>query len=174
MHVQISVADGSRCVQGTCQTGDQRLLSRPCVVLDAFSQLTHLIAEKEKKSSSYETAKLDSLSDEKQQKIKKFVKDYVAKILRRMRDKKSKNHRHDEKTLSSRGSPRQASSDTPNSNDSAEGLAALEIEVDGETMDVDGPEGLDTSMEVDAGDDDAEEDPWDLDKQGEMAANAKT
>ena len=139
-------------------------------MLDAVSQLTHLITEKEKKSTSYETAKLDSLSDEKQQKIKKFVKDYVAKILRKMRDRKSKNHRHNEKPLSSGVPPRQTSGDTPNSNDSPEGLATIEVEIDGARMDVDGPVRLDTSLEADAGYDEAEEDPWDLDTPGMMSA----
>lgn len=46
-------------------------------------KLTHLIAEKEKKSSSYEKSKYDSLSDEKSEKIKKFVKEYVNKLIKR-------------------------------------------------------------------------------------------
>ena len=37
-------------------------------------QLTHVIADKEKKSASYKEGKLDSLSDEKTVKIKKFAK----------------------------------------------------------------------------------------------------
>jgi [histone H3]-lysine36 N-trimethyltransferase len=46
--------------------------------------LTHLIAEKEKKSTSYKEGKLDSLSEEKITKIKKFAKEYIAKILRKL------------------------------------------------------------------------------------------
>ncbi|CCM05915.1 uncharacterized protein FIBRA_08153 [Fibroporia radiculosa] len=46
--------------------------------------LTHIIAEKEKKSSTYQEGKLDLLSDEKVIKIKKFAKEYIAKILRKL------------------------------------------------------------------------------------------
>ncbi|KAG1732683.1 uncharacterized protein EDB91DRAFT_1302092 [Suillus paluster] len=42
-------------------------------------ELTHVIAEKEKKSSGYKDGKLDALSDEKTAKIKKFAKEYIAK-----------------------------------------------------------------------------------------------
>ncbi|GJJ09368.1 hypothetical protein Clacol_003590 [Clathrus columnatus] len=55
--------------------------------------LTHLIAEKEKKSSSYEKSKLDSLSDEKKDKIKKFVKEYVSKLIKRKGKLKEKDGR---------------------------------------------------------------------------------
>ncbi|KAL6308930.1 hypothetical protein BKA93DRAFT_724617 [Sparassis latifolia] len=47
-------------------------------------ELTHLIAEKEKKSSSYKEGRLDALSEEKTTKIKKFAKEYIAKILRKL------------------------------------------------------------------------------------------
>lgn len=53
-------------------------------------ELTHVIAEKEKKSSSYKEGKLDSLSDEKAAKIKKFVKEYIAKVLRKVEKSKRK------------------------------------------------------------------------------------
>ncbi|KAF9468312.1 hypothetical protein BDZ94DRAFT_1154403 [Collybia nuda] len=43
-----------------------------------------IIADKEKKSSSYKEGKLDSLSDEKVVKIKKFAKEYIAKVLRKL------------------------------------------------------------------------------------------
>ncbi|RPD63290.1 hypothetical protein L226DRAFT_533149 [Lentinus tigrinus ALCF2SS1-7] len=60
---------------------------------DQFKQyakeLTHVIAEKEKKSSSYKEGKLDSLSEEKTAKIKKFSKEYIAKVLRKL-DKSGK------------------------------------------------------------------------------------
>ena len=42
-------------------------------------QLTHVIAEKEKKSTSYKEGKLDALSEEKVAKIKKFSKEYIHK-----------------------------------------------------------------------------------------------
>lgn len=65
-------------------------------------QLTTIIAEKEKKSHSYKDNKLDSLSDEKVVKIKKFSKEYIHKILRKLdKSKKQKSassssssHRH--------------------------------------------------------------------------------
>jgi histone-lysine N-methyltransferase SETD2 len=57
---------------------------------DPTSQLTHVIAEKEKKSSSYKDGKLDVLSDEKTSKIKKFAKEYITKVLRRLEKSKRK------------------------------------------------------------------------------------
>ncbi|KZV68615.1 hypothetical protein PENSPDRAFT_582159 [Peniophora sp. CONT] len=47
-------------------------------------ELTHLIAEKEKKSASYKENRLDSLSDEKIVKIKKFAKEYIHKVVHRL------------------------------------------------------------------------------------------
>ena len=40
-----------------------------------------MIAEKEKKSSSYKEGKLDALSDEKIAKMKKFAKEYINKCV---------------------------------------------------------------------------------------------
>lgn len=51
-----------------------------------------MISEKEKKSQSYQSGKLDSLSDEKVVKIKKFAKDYIAKVLRKMEKSGEKRH----------------------------------------------------------------------------------
>lgn len=53
-------------------------------------QLTHIIAVKEKKSSSYKDGRLDALSDEKTAKIKKFAKEYITKVLRRHQKSKRK------------------------------------------------------------------------------------
>ncbi|KAA1474184.1 SET domain-containing protein [Dentipellis sp. KUC8613] len=47
-------------------------------------ELTHIIAEKEKKSSSYKENKLEALSDEKVNKIKKFAKEYINKVLHKL------------------------------------------------------------------------------------------
>ncbi|KAH9061931.1 hypothetical protein EDB87DRAFT_1610315 [Lactarius vividus] len=47
-------------------------------------ELTHIIAEKEKKSSSYRENKLEALSEEKKTKIKKFAREYVHKVLHRL------------------------------------------------------------------------------------------
>ncbi|KAI9508050.1 hypothetical protein F5148DRAFT_1303778, partial [Russula earlei] len=47
-------------------------------------ELTHIIAEKEKRSSSYKENKLDGLSDEKKAKIKTFAREYIQKVLHRL------------------------------------------------------------------------------------------
>ncbi|KAG5339887.1 hypothetical protein C0989_003105 [Termitomyces sp. Mn162] len=47
-------------------------------------ELTQIITNKEKKSSSYKEGRLEKLSDEKVVKIKKFAKEYIAKILRKI------------------------------------------------------------------------------------------
>ncbi|KAI0028737.1 hypothetical protein K488DRAFT_57880 [Vararia minispora EC-137] len=47
-------------------------------------ELTHLVAEKEKKTASYKDDKLDALPDEKQAKIKKFAKEYIHKVIHRL------------------------------------------------------------------------------------------
>ncbi|KAL5520449.1 hypothetical protein ACEPAG_9673 [Sanghuangporus baumii] len=52
-------------------------------------ELTCIIAEKEKRSHSYQQGKLDALSDEKVIKIKKFAKEYIAKLLRRLEKQNS-------------------------------------------------------------------------------------
>lgn len=52
--------------------------------------MTETISEKEKKSSSYKEGKLDSFSDEKASKIKKFAKEYIIKVLKKLKDKKRK------------------------------------------------------------------------------------
>jgi hypothetical protein len=78
-------------------------------------QLTQIIADKEKKSASYKEGKLDSLSDEKVAKIKKFSKEYITRILRKM--EKSSDKRKG--SSSSAPAPKQAgsstSAETPNS-----------------------------------------------------------
>ena len=52
--------------------------------LDVLTQLTHLIVEKEKKSSSYKENRLEALSDEKVSKIKRFSREYIAKLVRKL------------------------------------------------------------------------------------------
>lgn len=58
-------------------------------ILSTFLQLTQLISDKEKKSQSYQSGKLDSLPDEKTVKIKKFAKEYISKLLRRIEKSKA-------------------------------------------------------------------------------------
>ncbi|EJT97159.1 SET domain-containing protein [Dacryopinax primogenitus] len=48
-------------------------------------ELTDRIVEKEKRSSNYKSARLDTLSEEKQAKMRKFVKAYLAKLRHRVR-----------------------------------------------------------------------------------------
>ncbi|KAF6750904.1 histone-lysine N-methyltransferase [Ephemerocybe angulata] len=50
-------------------------------------ELTQVIADKEKKASTYKDDRLEALSEEKQAKIKKFSKDYIAKVLKKLADK---------------------------------------------------------------------------------------
>ncbi|KIK92193.1 hypothetical protein PAXRUDRAFT_830188 [Paxillus rubicundulus Ve08.2h10] len=57
-------------------------------------ELTHVITEKEKKSSSYKEDRLDGLSDEKVAKIRKFSKEYITKVLRKLEKSKSKHGSH--------------------------------------------------------------------------------
>ncbi|KAI0759666.1 hypothetical protein BC629DRAFT_1295328 [Irpex lacteus] len=102
-------------------------------------ELTSIIAEKEKKSSSYKEGRLDSLSDEKKAKMKKFAKEYVAKIVRKLEKSKRKpsssSHRDREASSSTKHSPPQ--------DDDAPGTPDNEAD---NTMDVD--------FEPVAGDDD--------------------
>ncbi|EKM52685.1 uncharacterized protein PHACADRAFT_211907 [Phanerochaete carnosa HHB-10118-sp] len=83
---------------------------------DAFKEhakhLTQKIADKEKKSTSYKDNRLEALSDEKAEKIKKFCKEYIAtKILRRRESGSSHRHHH---TSSSRlDTPNKSSRHTP-------------------------------------------------------------
>jgi len=58
---------------------------RSCTELMHFGgQLTYLIVEKEKKSSSYKENKLEALSDEKVSKIKRFSREYITKLVRKL------------------------------------------------------------------------------------------
>ncbi|TFK88803.1 hypothetical protein K466DRAFT_585207 [Polyporus arcularius HHB13444] len=67
-------------------------------------ELTHAIAEKEKKSSSYKEGRLETLSEEKTVKIKKFAKEYIAKVLRKL-DKSGKRRKHVSTTAGSSSTP---------------------------------------------------------------------
>ncbi|KAF7297264.1 Histone methyltransferase [Mycena indigotica] len=81
-------------------------------------ELTQLIADKEKKSSSYRDNKLEALSDEKVAKIKKFSKDYIAKVMRKMdKDKAGRKGR----PSSSTPLPTSSTFDTPNSAEAENG-----------------------------------------------------
>ncbi|KIK65046.1 hypothetical protein GYMLUDRAFT_56515 [Collybiopsis luxurians FD-317 M1] len=56
-------------------------------------ELTEKIAEREKKSSAYQQNKLDSLSDKKIHKIKKYAKEYIDKLVRRVEAQSKHEHR---------------------------------------------------------------------------------
>ncbi|KAF8889066.1 hypothetical protein BD779DRAFT_1439557, partial [Infundibulicybe gibba] len=96
-------------------------------------ELTQIIAEKEKKSSSYKEKRLESLSEEKVVKIKKFAKDYIAKVLRKL-EKGGKLTRQTSSSSAAEATP-STSRDTPNSSAGAD-VAMAEISVE-EAMDMD-------------------------------------
>lgn len=102
------------------------------------AQLTQVIADKEKKSSSYREGKLDTLSEEKVVKIKKFSKDYIAKILRKM-EKSGK--RPKPPSISTTLPTPSTSTHTPNSNDGKD-ISMLTMSVE-EAMDMDPDSGSD-------------------------------
>ncbi|KAG5644281.1 hypothetical protein DXG03_008766 [Asterophora parasitica] len=77
-------------------------------------ELTQIIADKEKKSSSYKEGRLDKLSDEKVVKIKKFAKEYIAKILRKLEKSAGKRERPISSSTSIQGTS-STFQDTPNS-----------------------------------------------------------
>lgn len=106
-------------------------------------QLTQTIAEKEKKSSSYKEGRLETLSEEKTTKIKKFAKEYIAKILRKL--EKSGQRRKPSSTTASSSTPDGAGAD-----DSVASAAAV-----ADVMDLDPDETYEDHD--DQGDDDHDE-----------------
>lgn len=91
-------------------------LSQTFVSTNMCSQLTQKIADREKKSSSYKDNRLESLSDEKVEKIKKFCKEYInTKILRKRESGSSRHHHHS--NSSKRDPSEKASRHTPTQED---------------------------------------------------------
>ncbi|EEB95032.1 hypothetical protein MPER_06062, partial [Moniliophthora perniciosa FA553] len=87
-------------------------------------QLTEKIAEREKKSSAYKEGKLDTLSDEKTAKIKKYAKEYITtKILRKV----GKSGQHRPRPSITPGAPSN-SDGTPNSTDLPSTMAELDVD----------------------------------------------
>ncbi|KZT68078.1 hypothetical protein DAEQUDRAFT_766652 [Daedalea quercina L-15889] len=121
------------------------------------TQLTHIIAEKEKKSSSYREGRLDALSDEKVVKIKKFAKEYIAKILRKMEKKRRESGGGPSSASTLQGTSASPSVMSPSLEgegadaDTEASLAATVADV----MDLDGPDDGDDDMDMD----DAEQTP---------------
>jgi len=109
-----------------------------------FLQLTHIIAEKEKKSSSYRDKdnKLDELSDEKKTKIKKFAREYIHKVLHKL--EKGKRHPPDSRPGST-SAPSSRADTTMITRPSTSTLSPQDENGDAEEMDMD----MDMDMEVD-------------------------
>lgn len=108
--------------------------------------MTTIISEKEKKSSSYKEGRLDSLSDEKKAKMKKFAKEYVAKIMRKL----EKSHRHKGFSSSSH-LEREASTSTKHSPHGEEHASPADdaMDVDDDHEQSDGELDADAEGEVD-------------------------
>lgn len=107
-------------------------------------QLTGVIAEKEKKSSSYKNSKLEALSEEKVVKIKKFSKEYIAKVLRKL-EKSGKRSKPSNSVLPTPST----STHTPSSHDGGDDTPSHAI-----SMSVEEAMGMDPDS--DNGDDDEE------------------
>nr|GAT56044.1 histone methyltransferase [Mycena chlorophos] len=125
-------------------------------------ELTQIIADKEKKSSSYRDNKLDTLSDEKVAKIKKFSKEYIAKVMRKM--EKSNSHKPSSSTpLTSTSS----TLDTPNSNSADNADADGDIDMPEmtveEAMDMDPASGSDDDSDGDEDEDENRQETRDID-----------
>ncbi|KAF8192677.1 hypothetical protein K438DRAFT_2017875 [Mycena galopus ATCC 62051] len=113
-------------------------------------ELTHIIAEKEKKLESYKDSKLEALSDDKIIKIKKFSKEYIEKVVRR-KEKSGHKHRPPSSTTT-QATP--SAVDTPNSIDGVDAVMtemtveeAMDMDPASESGEEDGEEDVD--MEVD-------------------------
>ncbi|KAI5119568.1 hypothetical protein M0805_005632 [Coniferiporia weirii] len=125
-------------------------------------ELTQLIVEKEKKSNSYQSGKLDALSDEKVTKIKKFAKEYIAKLLRRLEKSGSSRRPPDSRdsgsgSVSGSGSRHAATTaaSTPQAGASADAAAEHELNV-ADTLDLGADESEDEEGD---GDEDESGDP---------------
>lgn len=113
--------------------------------------MTHIIAEKEKNSASYKENRLDALSDEKVTKIKKFCRDYITKLLRKLQ-KEGRSHKPGGSSSGGQGhlGTPSTSAATPNSAHDDADREGVEMSVE-EAMDLDDD---DDDAEVDGGDDD--------------------
>jgi histone-lysine N-methyltransferase SETD2 len=133
-------------------------------------QLTHIIAEKEKKSSNYKDNKLDVLSDEKKAKIKKFAREYIHKILHRLEKGKRRppdsgsgasvqSRHHDGNTTTPPLPPLQPLS-TPSQQGEEGGDADMDMEMAmsvEEAMDLSADEDDPNGVDMDADEDDEDE-----------------
>ncbi|KAG8936231.1 histone methyltransferase set2 [Tulasnella sp. 408] len=113
-------------------------------------ECTVSIAEKEKKSSSYSTSKLDKLTDEKQAKIKKYTKDFFAKAMHKIDKKKAaKIVGSPSSSSTSQGStsdPRRGNSSGSTSASSSTTLRGSELSIKIEDVDAFGLDGDDVNF----------------------------
>ncbi|KAF8264188.1 hypothetical protein EI94DRAFT_1871740 [Lactarius quietus] len=108
-------------------------------------ELTHIIAEKEKKSSSYRENKLDSLTDEKKAKIKKFAREYIHKVLHRLERGSSKRRPPDSASTTTPTTPQRAADNNM--------PPPVDDDDDDEMMDMSVDEAMDLSPDEDDEDD---------------------
>ncbi|KAJ7595062.1 histone methyltransferase [Mycena floridula] len=94
-----------------CMSKHAKVMDREMLKKHA-QELTHIIAEKEKKSATFKEGRLDSLSDEKVVKIKKFAKEYIEKILYKLKKAKKR-----ASTSAAQATPDSTLMDTPDSAD---------------------------------------------------------
>lgn len=113
--------------------------------------------EKEKKSSSYKENKLEVLSDEKVSKIKRFSREYITKLVRKLLEKAGSSRKAGSKPSTSRRghhathTPSTTSAATPSSAHEDARLDVVEMEMSvEEVVDVD----EDTDDDDDGGGDD--------------------
>lgn len=146
------------------------------ILLTFVSQLTQIISDKEKKSSSYRDGKLDALSEEKVAKIKKFAKEYIAKVLRKI----EKSGKHPKPSKSSSTSTAQdtpsTSMHTPNSNDGGDAHGRMS-EVHNHSMSMEEAMSMDLEDSGSEGEDDdvdAEDDDMDNEPQTIVPSSAST
>lgn len=119
-------------------------------------KLTHLITEKEKKSSSYKENRLDSLSGEKVVKIKKYCKDYLLKLMRKL-EKSGKLKKQGRSSSSNAGGHGEASvlaTHTPSN-----GVAGHDKEDNDDGVEMT----VEEAMDMDVGDDGDDDDDNDYD-----------
>ncbi|KAJ2934753.1 hypothetical protein H1R20_g2333, partial [Candolleomyces eurysporus] len=119
-------------------------------------ELTQIIADKEKKSSSFKDSRLESLSEEKQAKIKKFSKEYIAKVNRKI---EAKNAQRPSASLTPTNATASSSTHTPRSADDQDGDVSMANGTGDMSMTVEEAMGMDPDSGSDNdGDDDADGD----------------
>jgi len=122
--------------------------------------LTEVVAEKEKKSSSYKEGKLDAFSDEKTAKIKKFAKEYITKVIRKIKEKKKKHQRRQQSGSGSSSRRESLGNGDVDADD-------LDAEGEGEEMSAEALESMvaDLGGDADGDNQDDEVDDMDIDDQ---------